>query len=101
MPDQTNPNGISRTNGANITTEDNSDRNVTRCKTCGLVQFRTRTEICRRCQRPLPQGARFFVPPPRRDKQPGEEIEIFTKRTNHEAVQKIGSGSSSYENPVV
>src|SRR3989454_2309561 len=40
------------------------DREVIRCKTCGLVQYRTRTGNCRRCLRVLPQRLEFLIPPP-------------------------------------
>ena len=40
------------------------DREVIRCKTCGLVQYRTRTGNCRRCVRALPQRLEFLSPPP-------------------------------------
>jgi len=40
------------------------DREVIRCKTCGLVQYRTRTGNCRRCVRALPQRLEFLIPPP-------------------------------------
>jgi len=39
------------------------DREVIRCKTCGLVQYRTRTGNCRRCVRALPQRLEFLIPP--------------------------------------
>jgi len=35
------------------------DREVIRCKTCGLVQYRTRTGNCRRCLRLLPPKVEF------------------------------------------
>jgi len=38
------------------------DREVIRCKTCGLVQYRTRTGNCRRCVRALPQRLEFLIP---------------------------------------
>src|ERR1700740_3337933 len=46
------------------------DREVIRCKTCGLVQYRTRTGNCRRCVRALPQRMEFMIPPP----APPEEV---------------------------
>jgi len=36
---------------------------VIRCKTCGLVQYRTRTGLPR-CVRALPQRLEFLIPPP-------------------------------------
>src|SRR5271167_4096853 len=38
------------------------DREVIRCKTCGLVQYRTRTGNCRRCVRALPQRMEYLIP---------------------------------------
>jgi transcriptional regulator with XRE-family HTH domain len=40
----------------------NNDPAVTRCDTCGLVQYRTRTGNCRRCVRVLPQDPRVLIP---------------------------------------
>src|SRR6266849_4760136 len=37
------------------------DREVIRCKRCGIVQYRTRTGKCRRCVRALPQRLEFFI----------------------------------------
>src|SRR5260370_1253025 len=39
------------------------DREVIRCKTCGLVQYRTHTGNCRRCLRLLPPKVEFLIPP--------------------------------------
>jgi transcriptional regulator with XRE-family HTH domain len=65
------------------------DREVIRCKTCGLVQYRTRTGNCRRCVRALPQRLEFLIPPP----APAEEIGAETtpeKFANRETVENIG-----------
>ena len=40
------------------------DREVVRCKVCGLVQYRTRTGNCRRCLRMLPPKVEYLIPPP-------------------------------------
>ena len=40
----------------------NLDREVTRCMTCGLVQYRTRTGNCRRCLHVLPRHPQFVIP---------------------------------------
>src|SRR4030088_1371350 len=50
-----------------------SDREVIRCKTCGLVQYRTRTGNCRRCVRALPQRLEFLIPPPAPVEEAGAE----------------------------
>jgi transcriptional regulator with XRE-family HTH domain len=65
------------------------DREVIRCKTCGLVQYRTRTGNCRRCVRALPQRLEFLIPPP----APPEEAtaEPAPERfVNQETVENIG-----------
>src|SRR5271170_4074655 len=65
------------------------DREVIRCKTCGLVQYRTRTGNCRRCVRALPQRLEFLIPPP----APPEETDAETtpeKFANRETVENIG-----------
>jgi len=65
------------------------DREVIRCKTCGLVQYRTRTGNCRRCVRALPQRLEFLIPPP----EPLEEAAAEPnpqKFVNQETVENIG-----------
>ena len=65
------------------------DREVIRCKTCGLVQYRTRTGNCRRCVRALPQRLEFLIPPSAPPEEaaaePAEE-----KLVNQETVENIG-----------
>src|SRR6202165_5006776 len=65
------------------------DREVIRCKTCGLVQYRTRTGNCRRCVRALPQRLEFLIPPPA---PPEEAVAEPTpeKFVNQETVENIG-----------
>src|SRR5438045_257125 len=65
------------------------DREVIRCKTCCLVQYRSRTGNSRRCVRALPQRLEFLIPPP----APPEEV--ATKPTpekfvNQATVENIG-----------
>jgi transcriptional regulator with XRE-family HTH domain len=65
------------------------DREVIRCKTCGLVQYRTRTGNCRRCVRALPQRLEFMIPPP----APAEEAvaePAAEKFANQQTVENIG-----------
>src|SRR5438045_8101319 len=64
------------------------DREVIRCKTCGLVQYRTRTGNCRRCVRALPQRLEFLIPPA----APVEEaVETAQEKfANRETVENIG-----------
>src|SRR6184192_3214205 len=65
------------------------DREVIRCKTCGLVQYRTRTGNCRRCVRALPQRLEFMIPP-----SPPAEEEVAEpaseKLINQQTVENIG-----------
>jgi len=65
------------------------DREVIRCKTCGLVQYRTRTGNCRRCVRALPQRLEFMIPPPEAVEE--TVAEVATDRcANQETVENIG-----------
>ena len=65
------------------------DREVIRCKTCRLVQYRTRTGNCRRCVRALPQRLEFLIPPPAPPEEAAAEptSETFA---NQETVENIG-----------
>jgi len=65
------------------------DREVVRCKTCGLVQYRTRTGNCRRCVRALPQRLEFMIPPPTPPEEPAGET-ASEKYVNQETVENIG-----------
>src|SRR6201987_5963007 len=65
------------------------DREVIRCKTCGLVQYRTRTGNCRRCVRALPQRLEFLIPPPAPVEETGAEP-AEEKFANRETVENIG-----------
>src|ERR1700731_4810395 len=66
------------------------DREVIRCKTCGLVQYRTRTGNCRRCVRLLPPKVEFLIPPPEPQELPGDDRQLFEKWPNRETVENIG-----------
>ena len=65
------------------------DREVIRCKTCGLVQYRTRTGNCRRCVRALPQRMEYLIPeaPPPEQAEPEAAASKFA---NQETVENIG-----------
>jgi transcriptional regulator with XRE-family HTH domain len=65
------------------------DREVIRCKTCGLVQYRTRTGNCRRCVRALPQRLEFLIPPapPVEEQSPEATPDKFA---NQKTVENIG-----------
>src|SRR6266403_2266113 len=65
------------------------DREVIRCKTCGLVQYRTRTGNCRRCVRALPQRLEFLIPPPAPPEEAAAEP-AAEKFVNQETVENIG-----------
>src|SRR6202045_126015 len=65
------------------------DREVIRCKTCGLVQYRTRTGNCRRCVRALPQRLEFLIPPAAPAEEAGAET-TSEKFANRETVENIG-----------
>jgi transcriptional regulator with XRE-family HTH domain len=66
------------------------DREVIRCKSCGLVQYRTRTGNCRRCLRLLPPVVEFLIPPPVAQELPGDNRQLFEKWPNRETVENIG-----------
>ena len=66
------------------------DREVIRCKVCGLVQYRTHAGNCRRCLRLMPPKVEFFIPPPVPQEAPGDERQLFEKWPNRETVENIG-----------
>src|SRR6201987_861359 len=65
------------------------DREVIRCKTCGLVQYRTRTGNCRRCVRALPQRMAYLIPEAGPNEQAAPEA-VASKFANQETVENIG-----------
>jgi transcriptional regulator with XRE-family HTH domain len=65
------------------------DREVIRCKTCGLVQYRTRTGNCRRCVRALPQRLEFMIPTTETVEEAAVEPTQET-HANQETVENIG-----------
>ncbi len=66
------------------------DREVIRCKSCGLVQYRTGSGNCRRCVRLLPPKVEFLIPPPVTQELPGDDRQLFEKWPNRETVENIG-----------
>src|ERR1700737_3441362 len=65
------------------------DREVIRCKTCGLVQYRTRTGNCRRCVRALPQRLEFLIPPTAPQEEAAAEV-APERFVNRETVENMG-----------
>src|SRR5262245_14210247 len=68
------------------------DREVIRCKTCGLVQYRTRTGNCRRCVRALPQRLEFLIP------QAEPEAEGGAQAKNEQFGKPKAGGSNGQRN---
>ena len=66
------------------------ERDVVRCKVCGLVQYRTRTSHCRRCLRLLPPPVEFLLPPPAATELPGDDRQLFESWPNQQTVENIG-----------
>jgi transcriptional regulator with XRE-family HTH domain len=81
---------VSENNGSKSQMDTDMDREVVRCKTCGLVQYRTRTGNCRRCVRMLPPKVEFLIPPPAPQELPGDDRQLFEKWPNRETVENIG-----------
>ena len=66
------------------------DRDVIRCKACGLVQYRTRTGNCRRCVRLLPPRMEMLLPATMQEDLPGDDRQLFERWPNRETVENIG-----------
>jgi transcriptional regulator with XRE-family HTH domain len=81
---------VSENNGNSKTSSIDLDREVIRCKLCGLVQYRTRTSNCRRCLRLLPPKVEFLIPPPVQQELPGDDRQLFEKWPNRDTVENIG-----------
>src|ERR1700724_3203982 len=78
------------TNGNKVALDMDLDREVIRCKTCGLTQYRTRTGNCRRCLPLLPPKVEFLIPPAEPQDLPGNDRQLFEKWPNRETVENIG-----------
>lgn len=63
------PNGLKNSNPG-VSGEERA-REVIRCRTCNLVQFRTASDLCRRCDQPLTAPPQPEVPPA---PQPTEQV---------------------------
>jgi transcriptional regulator with XRE-family HTH domain len=81
---------VSENNGNSKTSSIDLDREVIRCKVCGLVQYRTRAGNCRRCLRLLPPKVEFLIPPPVQQELPGDDRQLFEKWPNRDTVENIG-----------
>jgi transcriptional regulator with XRE-family HTH domain len=66
-----------------------SDRKVVSCKTCGLVQYCTRTGNCRRCLCLLPT-LESLIPRAEPQELPGDECQLFEQLPNRKTVEDIG-----------
>ena len=66
------------------------DREVVRCGVCGLVQYRTRTDNCRRCLRLLPPKVTFVIPTPSLQDSQGDDAQSAGEWPNRETVENIG-----------
>jgi transcriptional regulator with XRE-family HTH domain len=81
---------VSETTVTDTAVEIGSEREVIRCKVCGLVQYRTKTDNCRRCLRMLPPRVQYLIPPPAAQELPGDDRQLFEQWPNAETVENIG-----------
>ena len=77
-------------NGNNGPVKVESDRDVIRCVTCGMVQYRTRNGNCRRCLHLLTPKVAFLIPPPAAQELLGDDRQPFEKWPNRETVENMG-----------
>lgn len=66
------------------------DREVIRCKVCGLVQYRTRTGGCRRCLRMLPAKLDLLIAATTPQDLPGDDRQLLEAWPNRDTVENIG-----------
>lgn len=66
------------------------DREVIRCGVCGLVQYRTKTDNCRRCVRLLPPRVTFVIPTPSAEGSAGADSQSANEAPNQDTVENIG-----------
>jgi transcriptional regulator with XRE-family HTH domain len=65
-------------------------REVVQCKSCGLVQYRTKKDVCRRCLRVLPSKSNFLLPPAERQPTANDNYQLKEISPNLHVVKKIG-----------
>lgn len=66
------------------------DREVIRCKACGLVQYCTRLRKCRRCLRLLPPKVEFLIPRAERKELSADNGQVSKKSPNRKTIENIG-----------
>ena len=66
------------------------DREVIRCITCGMVQYRTHSGNCRRCLHLLTPKVEFLIPPPEPPELPTGNRQLLEIWSNREMVENIG-----------
>jgi transcriptional regulator with XRE-family HTH domain len=67
-----------------------SDRDVVRCVTCGMVQYRTRTGSCRRCLHLVTPKVEFLIPLSDPQELPRDDRRLLEKVPNHKTLENIG-----------
>jgi transcriptional regulator with XRE-family HTH domain len=67
-----------------------SDREVIRCKTCGLVQYCTRVGKCRRCLRLLSPKVELPIPPVGPKELPDDDPQLVEKSPRRKTIENIG-----------
>lgn len=70
-------------------TASDMDREVVRCSVCGLVQYRTKTDNCRRCLRLLPPRVTFVIPTPS-PQDSTNDAKALDDWPNRQTVENIG-----------
>ena len=89
MSEQNSTNAMTGTNGNKVAVDIDLDREVIRCKTCGLVQYRARTGSAAGAP-PLPPKVEFLIPSSRAARLPGDDQKLFEKWPNRETVENSG-----------
>jgi transcriptional regulator with XRE-family HTH domain len=67
-----------------------SDRDIIRCTTGGMVLYRTRSGNCRRCLHLLTPKLQFLIPPPEPQELPCDDRQLFEKWPNRGIMKNIG-----------